>query len=380
MSGGLGIPRIDFTPLSELGKSAALGLQENQTRQAIQGLGVAPGSPDFLPKLGQVLISQGDVNGATAVARLISADQDRAFQRQTSERDFGFRQTEAQRAQSNADRSFGLQSDSTKYDQIYRDRTDKRADRQLSLQEQALTRKEYPEGFQPDPANPGALRPIPGASRDPVYIGAVKAAEEAAKGQGGGANPYASGSDKFNEAQGKSAAFADRMFQTEDLIRKQEAVGANRVQQGLARLPFGAGSYANSDEFKSYKAAKDNWITAQLRKESGAAIGQAEYDAADKQYFPQPGDPVSVIEQKRQLRRTAIEGMAREGGGSYAPKMTFGEDGALKPYTPPQRGVAPAQAPAGNAVNSLDAIPEGKRFRAPDGKIYRKTNGQAVPE
>lgn len=380
MSGGLGIPRIDFSPLAELGKTAALGLQENQTRQAIQGLGVAPGSPDFLPKLGQVLISQGDVNGATAVARLISADQDRAFQRQTSERDFGFRQAEATRAQGNADRSFGLQEANTKYDHIYRDRTDKRADRQLGLQEQALTRKEFEPGFQADPAAPGGVRPIPGGPRDPAYLGSVKAAEEAAKGAGGNVNPYASGADKFNEAQGKSAAFADRMFQNEELVRRQEAVGTNRMQQGLAKLPFGAGSYANSDEFKSYKAAKDNWITAQLRKESGAAIGQSEYDAADKQYFPQPGDPAAVIEQKRQLRRLAIEGMAREGGGSYAPKMTFGEDGSLKPYSPPQRSQASSAAPAGNVVNSLDAIPEGKRFRAPDGKIYRKTNGQAVPE
>lgn len=35
---------------------------------------------------------------------------------------------------------------------------------------------------------------------------------------------------------------------------------------------------------------------------------------------------------------------------------------------------------ASKVVPTLDAVPEGARFRAPDGKVYRKRNGQAVPE
>jgi len=36
-----------------------------------------------------------------------------------------------------------------------------------------------------------------------------------------------------------------------------------------------------------------------LRKESGAAIAASEFDNAEKQYFPQPGDSDQVISQKR---------------------------------------------------------------------------------
>ena len=380
MSGGFGLPALNFSSLAKLGQDFEQGVREEDKRRAVAGISVAPGQPGFLQQLGQNLLKAGDVDGAVAASRLLSADQDRQFQRETSARDFEFRKVESARAQGNSDRSFGLQERTTKYDEAYRDRGADRADQALALQREAANRKEYEPGFQADPNTPGGVRPIPGGQRDPSYIGSVKAAEEAAKGGTGSVNPYASGTDKFNADQGKSAGFADRMFQNEDLIRKQEAIGTSRFQQGLAKAPFGLGSYANSDEFKSYKAAKDNWIAAQLRKESGAAIGQGEYDAADKQYFPQPGDPAPVLEQKRQLRRLATEGMAREGGGSYAPKMTFGDDGSLKPYTPPARGAAPGAAPASNRVDSVDAIPEGKRFRAPDGKIYRKVNGQAVAE
>jgi hypothetical protein len=371
-----------YGALSNLGEAYKTGLDEYQRKQALSGLGVAPGEPGFLPKLGQALVGIGDINGALTVSRLQAADQDRAFQRTTSERDFDFRKTESTRAQNNADRSFGAQQEGTKFDQIYKDRA-------IGLQERAANAKVYPEGFQPDPNNPNALRPTPGGKADPAYIASVKAAENDAKG-GASVNPYASGDAKFNGDQGKSAGFADRMFQNESLIQERERLGTDRVQQGLAKAPFGLGSYANSDEFKSYRAAKDNWIAAQLRKESGAAIGASEYDAADKQYFPQPGDPAPVLEQKRQLRRLATEGMAREGGGSYQPRMTYGDGNKVMPYTPPERPArgqqpsaqAPAQAeaPRANLVPSLDAVPEGKRFRAPDGKIYRKTNGQAVPE
>lgn len=380
MSGGFGLPAINFSPLAKLGQEFDQGIREEDKRRAVAAITVAPGQPGFLQQLGQNLLKAGDVDGAVAASRLLSADQDRQFQRETSARDFDFRKQEADRQQGNFTTSLNRQTANDRYDQIYKDRANTRADQSLALQQAQANRKEVPEGFRTSAT--GGLEPIPGGKADPAYIGSVKAAEEAAKGAGGSVNPYASGTDKFNADQGKSAGFADRMFQNEDLIRKQEAIGTSRVQQGLAKAPFGLGSYANSDEFKSYKAAKDNWIAAQLRKESGAAIGQGEYDAADKQYFPQPGDPPQVLEQKRQLRRLATEGMAREGGGSYAPKMTFGDDGSLKPYTPPARGAGAAVAPAqpGNRVDSIDAIPEGKRFRAPDGKIYRKVNGQAVAE
>src|SRR5215207_6930649 len=50
-------------------------------------------------------------------------------------------------------------------------------------------------------------------------------------------------------------------------------------------------------------------------------------------------------------------------------------------YYEPNKGEpkAPAQ-PAARFADDFAAIPEGKRFRAPDGKIYRKVNGKPVPD
>lgn len=64
-----------------------------------------------------------------------------------------------------------------------------------------------------------------------------------------------------------------------------------------------------SEDFKKYEQAKRNFINAILRKESGAAIGQDEFDSADKQYFPQIGDNEAVIKQKAANRRQVTSTM-----------------------------------------------------------------------
>lgn len=71
--------------------------------------------------------------------------------------------------------------------------------------------------------------------------------------------------------------------------------------------------------------AQRNFVNATLRQESGAAISQGEWDNAKKQYFPQPGDDASVIEQKRLNRAQVINGF----------KTSAGKDGAA-PIAPAQ--------------------------------------------
>lgn len=64
-----------------------------------------------------------------------------------------------------------------------------------------------------------------------------------------------------------------------------------------------------SDQKKAYDAAKNNWIAAALRKESGAAISATEYADFDKQYFPQPGDGADVLMQKQAMRAQVAKAM-----------------------------------------------------------------------
>jgi hypothetical protein len=109
------------------------------------------------------------------------------------------------------------------------------------------------------------------------------------------------------DGQNIAAGFADRMDMAEGIVRQFEQDAAGMLQSPLS------GRFA-PDWKKSYQPAMDNWIAANLRKESGAAISADEYAGARAQYFPQPGDTDAVIQQKRELRAIAAQSMRRASG------------------------------------------------------------------
>lgn len=155
------------------------------------------------------------------------------------------------------------------------------------------------------------------------------------------ANPFSNGG-KFNGDQGKAAGFTDRMLQSEGILSGVggqggvQSQGSDVVQTGLSKLP-GVGNYLISSDRQKFEQAKRDFINAQLRRESGAAVAPSEFASADKQYFPLPGDSPDVIKQKAANRRAAVEAMGREGGASYKPKYSFGPDGSVVPYGQPQQ-------------------------------------------
>ena len=63
-------------------------------------------------------------------------------------------------------------------------------------------------------------------------------------------------------------------------------------------------------------AEKKNFITAVLRKQSGASIAPSEFAGEEMKYFPQPGDTPEVIQQKANNRATAIKGFKLNAGKS----------------------------------------------------------------
>lgn len=67
-----------------------------------------------------------------------------------------------------------------------------------------------------------------------------------------------------------------------------------------------------SADRQAYEQAKRNFVTAILRRESGAAISPTEFDTAEKQYFPQAGDKPETVVQKINARNTAINNIYRE--------------------------------------------------------------------
>jgi hypothetical protein len=114
----------------------------------------------------------------------------------------------------------------------------------------------------------------------------------------------------LTDAQANALQYSERMKFNNSIIDHIEAQGfspatvSGTVQGALPNFMAGEMS-------QQYHAAARNWISAVLRKESGAAISKSEESGALNQYFPKLGDAPSVIQQKADLRKLAEENMRR---------------------------------------------------------------------
>ena len=69
---------------------------------------------------------------------------------------------------------------------------------------------------------------------------------------------------------------------------------------------------------EQYEQAQENWVTANLRKESGAVISPEEMQKEIRKWFPVVGNSEKVIEQKRKSRIIAEDSMRRNAGRALA--------------------------------------------------------------
>ena len=81
-------------------------------------------------------------------------------------------------------------------------------------------------------------------------------------------------------------------------------------------IPF-LPNFARSEDRKLFEQAEVNFITAQLRKESGAAISPEEFKDAKRVYIPLTSDDESILAQKALARQIAIQGMINESLGAF---------------------------------------------------------------
>lgn len=126
------------------------------------------------------------------------------------------------------------------------------------------------------------------------------------------------------EFQGKSAAFGLRATEADKILTGltgQYNPAAVNAKTNVESWPLIGGALGaatnrfglNANDQKAEQAQRD-FINAVLRQESGAAIGDNEFDNARKQYFPQPGDGPEVIAQKARNRQLAIQGFNSNAG------------------------------------------------------------------
>jgi hypothetical protein len=198
----------------------------------------------------------------------------------------------------------------------------------LGLRQQEFARgafdiRETPEGLAYVPKAPG------GAAM-PVMTAAGTQLE------GAGSKP--------TEDQSKSAGFAFRMKQSTNIFNQpavdktgepiidpktgkpvtlEQAYGQPGKYQAIMRAIPSAGlttGLANVSEDvgrQQYRQAQENWVTANLRPESGAVIGVEEMEKEITKYFPQTNDAPKTIEQKARARRDTELAMTVRAGPAY---------------------------------------------------------------
>jgi hypothetical protein len=130
---------------------------------------------------------------------------------------------------------------------------------------------------------------------------------------GGGGVTVNTGTPKLTEGQATTTGYYIRAQAADRLVQPLEKLGTEKRTQ-LGDVPF-VGNYMITDDQQKYRQAKMDFITAVLRRQSGATIQPSEFDTEDAKYFPQPGDSDVVIEQKRQARQQEIEAL-RIGAGA----------------------------------------------------------------
>lgn len=197
---------------------------------------------------------------------------------------------------------------------------------------------------EPAPAAPAASGGIPGARTPAPAIAPAAPAAGAAPAQ-----PLTGKGQALTESQGNATAFGMRMLDANKMLtdlEKKNVTSGGRVKGAVegtltslipyqgANLAEGAGSIMNvlpgfmggpSGPQQQYDQAKRNFITAVLRKESGASIAPSEFANEEKKYFPQAGDTDEVIKQKQRARGLAVEAMKVQAGPGAK---------SIKPYEP----------------------------------------------
>jgi hypothetical protein len=198
----------------------------------------------------------------------------------------------------------------------------------LGLRQQEFNRgafdiKETPEGLVYVPK-------VPGGAAMPAMTAAGTQLE------GAGSKP--------TEDQSKSAGFAFRMKQSTNIFNQpavdksgepiidpktgkpvtlEQAYGQPGKYQAIMRAIPSAGlttGIANISEDvgrQQYRQAQENWVTANLRPESGAVIGVEEMEKEITKYFPQTSDSQKTIEQKARARRDTELAMTVRAGPAY---------------------------------------------------------------
>lgn len=171
-----------------------------------------------------------------------------------------------------------------------------------------------------------------------------------------------------NNEQTLAAGFANRMVASTKELDALTDSGYDPTN-ARDRMAAGIGGYlgneATSATGQQFRQAATNWVRANLRKESGAAIGKDEMEQEIENYFPKAGDSQAVVEQKARNREQVNANMIQAAGPAWRGAVPAGS--AVTQAVP--SAAAAVSAPAASGGHQVgDVLTVG-------GKQYRVTGG-----
>ncbi len=119
-------------------------------------------------------------------------------------------------------------------------------------------------------------------------------------------------------AQFTAAGYANRVVQTNDIFDNlADEISGMSSSTMLFQRNIPTWMPGKTETMKLLEQAERNFINALLRRESGAAIADTEFESASKQYFPQAGDTPAVLKQKKDNRDLIEHNLIRESGAAF---------------------------------------------------------------
>ncbi len=150
------------------------------------------------------------------------------------------------------------------------------------------------------------------------------------------------GERKYSDGQQNANTYAMRIADANNIF--DALAETNKIPDMAQRLIMRSGGQVGNmlvePQTQQFDQAARNFINAVLRRESGAVINDSEFENADRQYLPVPGDSPQVLQQKKQNRQRALEGIATAAG------------------RPPESYVGASPPPAQPAIPQQPSIPQ----------------------
>jgi hypothetical protein len=161
-----------------------------------------------------------------------------------------------------------------------------------------------------DAVNEGKTQ-IVQSDNGPVIVNKATGAGRAVMGPDG--QPLPGVTKPLNDSQSKALLFGTRAQEAHKILEQLSTEGTNVSIPGSRTPVIGGVINALSPENRQMlDQAKRDFMTAILRRESGASISSGEFETADKQYFPQSGDSQKTMQQKARNRDLAVKGILVE--------------------------------------------------------------------